>query len=1023
VVLEIRLLGAVEVWTGDGRFAGLGTVQQRAVLAALAVDAGRPVMLQTLVERVWDEAPPVGTRPALYAHISRIRQALHQAEAAERHSAGLTRRAGGYVLEVGPDQVDLHRFRRLTTVAGDRDRSDVERVGLLSEALGLWRGTPLADLPGQWAARMREGWVQQRLDAVVAWARAELRLGRHDAVIDPVRQLLTDHPLVEPLAAVLIRALAAAGRDAEALDRYAATRARFVQDLGVEPGPELRAVHEAVLHGDLTRAFPRTQPVSDPGGVGRQVPAQLPGDVSTFTGRVEELAELDRLCGTHSGTDRPTDTSTAVVISAVSGTAGVGKTALAVHWSHQARARFPDGQLYVNLRGYDPDQPVGPADALAGFLAGLGVSGADIPVEVVDRAARYRTEIAGRRLLVLVDNASSVEQVRPLLPGTPSAMVLVTSRDSLPGLVAVHGARRVDLDLLPLREAVTLLRALIGVRVDDDPQAAATLAEQCARLPLALRVVAELAVSRPTTPLADLVGELSDEQRRLDLLDAGGDPRAAVRAAFSWSYQHLPPDAARMFRLSGLHPALDFDAYAATALVGTSLRQTRTCLDRLTRAHLVQRSARGRFSMHDLLRSYATGLSMVQDSVDDRRTALNRLFDYYLAAVTMATNTLYPAAAHPWPSDLSTATPDLSDLDTARTWLDAERSTLAAVVAYTADRGWPGHSVRLAATLHGYLAGGHHADALAIHGHARRAVGKTGDWGSGGHALHGLGTAHSQLGQYGPASDYLRQALALYREERDRAGEARALNDLGVVHEAQGRYQQASDHYLRALTLSRQKGDPGGEARALANLGLVNWRLGRYEQATDHLQRAIVLTRRTGDRYGEAAALTNLGLVEQRLGRYRQGADHHERALDLYRQLGHRQGEAEVLDNLGMAYNRLGQPEQATHYHQQALELFRESGDRDSQAYALNGLGEAAHAIGRHTDALNHHTAAIVPATETGSRDQLARAHAGLGRAHAGLGHPAEARQHYQQALVLYTELSAPEADDVRGHLAALDQT
>jgi DNA-binding SARP family transcriptional activator len=619
-LVELRLLGPVEIRAAGG-WLDLGPPQQRAVLAALAVDAGRPVMLRTLIDRVWDDAPPIGAKPALYAHITRIRQALEAAEAAgDQPPARLVRRAGGYLLEIEPDQVDLRRFRRLVAAARDPHRADPERVELLREALELWRGVPLADLPGEWAARMRDSWQKQRLDAVVDWAQAELRLGRPDEVIGTVRDLAADHPRAEPLIGVLMRAFVAAGRDAEALDTYTAARSRLVQELGVEPGADLRAIHTAVLRGDLGGGEPARPPAT--GGpapaaarppVGRALPAQLPADVHAFTGRPEELSELDGLLA---GTEQPGAAAdpTAVMIALISGTAGVGKTALAVRWAHRARGRFPDGQLYVDLRGYDPEQPLLATDALAGFLAGLGVPADDIPATLDDRAARFRTEVSGRRMLIVLDNAATVEQLRPLLPGAPSCFVLVTSRDSLAGLIARHGAHRIDLDLLPLPDAMALLRSLLGARVVAEPGAAATLAEQCARLPLALRVAAELAASRPSTPLGQIVSELADDRRRLDLLDAGGDKHTAVRAVFSWSYRHLPAQAARAFRLLGIYPGPDLDPQVTAAVTQTSEDGARQLLDLLARAHLIQPARRypaetGRYGMHDLLRAYATQLA------------------------------------------------------------------------------------------------------------------------------------------------------------------------------------------------------------------------------------------------------------------------------------------------------------------------------------------------------------------------------------------------------------------------------
>lgn len=355
-------------------------------------------------------------------------------------------------------------------------------------------------------------------------------------------------------------------------------------------------------------------------------PAQLPADVDVFTGRAEELAELDHLlaAGLTAGPG-----STAVVITAVSGTAGVGKTALALHWAHRVRGEFPDGQLYVNLRGYDSDPPIPVEDALAGLLRALGLAGPDIPPEVDERAAAYRSLLDGRRILVVLDNAASVEQIRPLLPGARSCVVVVTSRDSLAGLAARHGARRLDLDLLPPDDAVALLRALIGERVDAEPDAAATLAEQCARLPLALRMVAELVATRPGTSLAGLVDELAGGQRRLERLNAGGDPRTTVRAVFSWSYRHLPADAARAFRLLGLHPGPDLDADAAAALTDTAVEQAQYLLDLLARAHLISLTSPGRYTMHPLLHAYSTQLATENDTEAERQAALTRLLATY----------------------------------------------------------------------------------------------------------------------------------------------------------------------------------------------------------------------------------------------------------------------------------------------------------------------------------------------------------------------------------------------------------
>jgi len=1010
--MEVLLLGDVEVRDDNGSLLALGS-RQRAVLAVLLHRGNAVVARSEIVRLVWGaraEDWPVTVERLVADYVSHLRGAF--ALAGVGGGVRLVARAPGFVAEVDPQVVDWHRFRVLSGQARAARKAGAldEAVRLLREGLGLWRGRALADLPGPSLDPIRVQMDDLRLAAAEDLAAVELDRGAAGEVVDLLGELAAANPGRERLAALLIRALHAAGRRDDAVAVYQRTRTHLTRELGLDPTDVLEEGYQVVLAG-AAPAGPRV------------VPAQLPADVHAFTGRRAELSELDTL-HPRSGAGRQ-DTSTAVVISAVSGTAGVGKTALALHWAHQARGRFPDGQLYVNLRGYDPDQPMSPADALAGFLIGLGLPGQDIPLDLDDRAARYRTEVAGRRMLVVLDNASSVQQVRPLLPGTATAMVVVTSRDSLPGLVALHGGRRLDLDLLPLPDAVPLLRTLIGPRVDVDPDAGGELARQCARLPLALRVAAELAVSRPTTPLIGLVDELADLQRRLDLLDAGGDPRAAVKAVFSWSYHHLPPDTARTFRLLGLHPGPELDPYAAAALTNSSLDHARARLDLLTRAHLVQPTTTGRYGMHDLLRAYANSLATAEDSTDDHRAALSRLFDYYLATAGTAMTTLHPAEGHyrPRVPPATTPVPAMPGPETARAWLDSELPTLAVVAVHTADHGWPTHTIRLAATLFRYLEGGHPTHALVVHSHARGAAKQTGDPASEAEALHGIGTAYRWQGRYGPAADHLTEALALFRQAGDRVGEARALADLGFLHARLGRYEQAAEHHRQALALLRRAGDRVGEARTLTGLGTVDWRLGQYEQAADHYRRAVALFRRAGDRNGEALAVDHLGLAEQRLGRHQEAADHHRQALPLYRQFGNRQGEAAALDNLGAVHTRLGQPDQAAEYHRQALVLAREIGEREGEAWTLNGLGEAAHVAGHFADALSWHAAALTVAAEIGGRDQQARAHAGLGHAHASLGDATRARQHYQHALTLYTDLRQPEADDIRAHLAALHHT
>jgi DNA-binding SARP family transcriptional activator len=487
--MEFCLLGPLTVRCGDMAVA-VPRGRQRAVLAALLLRANHVVPVDELAEALWGTELPPSARVSVQNYVARLRATLGPA------GPRIATHPHGYLIELGDGELDVARFEALLgqARAAAREGRWVEAAGAAGAALGLWRGEPLADA-GSDVLAVREGprLAELRLQAAEMRIDAELQLGRPGEVIGELRQLAAQQPLRERLHALLMLALYTDSRQAEALAAYQDARNVLVEELGAEPGPDLQRLHQQILAGDPALVRPGTG-ASAPAG---PVPRELPSDVAAFTGRASELAELDRiLLGGHA--DQAGDAKpAAAVISAVSGTAGVGKTALAVHWAHHAAAKFPGGQLYVNLRGYDPGQPVSAAGALAGFLRALGVPGPDIPAEQTERAARYRSLLAGKQMLVVLDNASTVEQVRPLLPGTPGCAVLVTSRNSLAGLVARDGAVRLDLDLLPLADAVALLAELTGARVAAEPDAAVTLARQCARLPLALRVAAELAAARP----------------------------------------------------------------------------------------------------------------------------------------------------------------------------------------------------------------------------------------------------------------------------------------------------------------------------------------------------------------------------------------------------------------------------------------------------------------------------------------------------------------------------------------------
>ncbi len=1026
--MELRLLGPLLVQR-DGATVPVPPGKQRVLLAALLLRANCVVPLDDLTEALWGHNPPPSVHATLRNHVKRLRRTL-----AAAGDSRIRTLPGGYLIEVDAGELDVIRFEALQGSAREAARhgSWDQAAEQLRTALSLWRGEPLVDVPSEWLA-LREvpRLAEMRLQAVSARIEADLQLGRHAEVIAELRQLTGVHPLRERLHALLMLALYRDSQQAEALVAYRRARHVLIEELGAEPGPELRQLEQRIITADRDLA-PLMAPGSplgthgaikpadvrlvQQGNLGAAVPRQLPATVRHFTGRIAELAVLTSML------DRGAELT--VVILAIAGTAGVGKTALALRWAHQVTDRFPDGQLYVNLRGFDPGQPVAAPDALARFLRALGVAGQDIPADTEERSAMYRGRLAGRRVLVLLDNAGSAEQVRPLLPGTPGCAVLVTSRNTLAGLVARDGAQRLDLDLLSLSEAVRLLRTLIGDRADETPQATAELAAQCARLPLALRVAAELVAARPAEPLGELIGELADHHRRLDLLAVGEDPQTAVRAVFSWSYLHLDADAARMFRLLGLHPAADWEPYAAAALAGITLEEADRLLTVLASAHLIQPVGSPvpgrRYGLHDLLRAYAAEQAMGHDAEPDRRQALTRLFNHYLRTAAAAMDSAFPAE-HPRLPDVPAPVgpvPPVADPAAAQAWLDAHRATLVAVAAHAADYGWPGHATRLATAMFRYLeTGAFYSELVAIYGHAQRAARSIGDKAAEAEARNCVCLVDLRQGRYPQAICRLREALELYRQAGDQTGQAYVLGNLGIVDFHQGRYQQAVNHQRQALTLYRQAGSQVGQARTLNNLGLVELRQGRYHQAASHFRRALTLYRQAGIRAGQAYALRNLGRVELQQGRYDQADDHLRQALALFRRTRDPADEAEALTALGEVDLHRGRYHDAARHHGQALAGFREIGDRSGEAEALNGLGGVFLASGQPDRSHTEHAAALALASQIGDAYQQARAHDGLARSYHAVGNSADASRHWQQALILYTALGCPEADQVRAQL------
>jgi DNA-binding SARP family transcriptional activator/tetratricopeptide (TPR) repeat protein len=863
--MELRLLGPVEV-SFDGRVQDVGPPQQRLVLAALAAEAGRLVSIEGLIDRVWDD-PPEQPRRTVQVYVSRIRRLLKTAEVLGQAPVAVLRQSGGYRLDIDPERVDVHRFQRLIGEARDRDCPEAQRLVLLGQALELWHGRPLADLPGRWADRVRYGLQQQYLDVVEAWALARLHAGDAGAVLPRLGELVGEYPLVESLAAAYMRALYAAGRPAEALEYYADIRRRLAEELGTDPSTELQRLHRQVLSADPALDPPAT--TARPGS--QLLPRQLPAPPHMFTGRIRELATLD-----------PVQEASTVVISAIDGMAGVGKTALAVHVAHRVSGRYPDGQLFIDLHGYTRGvEPVGPGEALDRMLRALGVAGPQIPAGLDERAALYRTCLADRQMLIVLDNAATEAQVAPLLPGAPGCLVLITSRRRLAGL---DQASILTLDTLPVPDAVTLFIRTVGEGglSGQPPELLVELVELCGRLPMAIRIAAARMRSHPSWTLSYLVERMRDRQDRLGELETG---QRSVTAALDMSYQDLNSDQQRMYRLLGLHPGADIDVYAAAALFDTTPWYAQRVLDGLLDAHLLHEPVAGRYRFHDLTRAHATRTALRDEPDHTLSAALDRLLDHCRHTASTAMGAAYPYEhdRRPQVPAAGTPSPDLRSPDSALEWLDTNLPNLLAVARYASERGNAEHVRHLSTTLHRHLrTRGRYHDAITIHELALSTARASGHQAGEMEALTGLGRLHLMQGRPTQATDHHQHALRIARSLGHRLGELDALSGLGLIHRMQGRFAPAADHYHQVLRIARALGDRLGELDALIGLGHIHRMQGRHTQATDHFEQALQIARAYGHP-GELEALTGLGAIHRLHGRYAQATDQYQQMLRIAR--------------------------------------------------------------------------------------------------------------------------------------------
>jgi DNA-binding SARP family transcriptional activator/Tfp pilus assembly protein PilF len=906
--VEFRLLGTVEA-SDSGQAVDLGPARQRCVLVALLVDVNHVVPTDQLVDRVWADRRPYRASSTLYSYLSRLRTAL-----SGDANVAISHRSGGYLLTADPDSVDLHRFRRLVTAA--RSAADRDAAALFERALALWRGEPFAALDTPWLGQTRAVLEAERRAAELDRNDLELRRGRHGELVAALAVRAAEHPLDERLASQLMLAWYRSGRQAEALRVYRSTRTTLVEELGLEPGPELSSLHQRILTADPTLATPAPEDRSAPAPQ-RPVPRQLPVDVVHFTGRRRYLADLDTLL----------DESAVVV--AIDGTAGVGKTALAVHFGHLVAGRFPDGQLYVDLRGYAPTSPMTTADALGWMLRGLGTPPELVPADGQERAALYRSVLAGRRVLVLLDNARNAAQVRPLLPASPGCMVVVTSRTTLATLDGVH---HLHLDVLSEPEALALLARLAGRdRVDREPEAATTLVSLCARLPLAVRIAGARLAARPSWTVAAFADRLADQQHRLDELQV--DDRA-VRASFAITYHALrtspdPADqrAARAFRLLGVLDWVEMSVPVAAALLDRPQPEARDALERLLDAHLLDSASPGRYHTHDLLRLYARDAAIHDEPEPERRAALRRALDCYLAAaeratllVTSDTHSVGPARVRSPHGGFALSGPS----DVAG-WTDAEHANLLAAATQLARSDDGGRAARFAFSLtRPFEVRGHWSELITLLELVVRATQRNGDLRDEATAREALGYLYLRVTRTDDAIATTRDALARWRQNGDRHGESVCLKYLGYAYFEKEQLDQAIDWFQRSMAICREIGYRYGEAGTLNALGLCRQRLGAFDEAIACHRAAFDINRRIGNRLGESSSLNNLGWAQLRAGHHRQAADCYQEALTLARSIGFRYQEAEILWGLGRYHHALGNHDQARTCWQHAITILQE---------------------------------------------------------------------------------------------------
>ena len=986
--MEFRALGPIELWSA-GQRQDLGPARAQCILAILLLTPRTIVPVETLIDRLWDTRPPPKARENLSVYIARLRASLRQAVG---DSVQLVGRARGYVLEVDPEAVDLHQFRRLRRQAdalaasGDYDHAAV----LLREADGLWRGQALAGIRGDWVARMRDGLEEERRAAILERVGCELELGRHAELVGELRHLLAQYPLDETLVAHQMTALYWCGRPADALSLYRETRSRLVDEQGTEPGPMLSELHQRILGRDPDLAV--TPSDQRPG---RSAPPDtLPPETAEFVGRHEELGLLTEEHGSIPG------------IAVIEGMPGVGKTALAVRAARLVSGQYPDGTLYLNLHSHDPgSSSLDPAEALHRLLQMLSVPAAQIPETIGERVALWRAHLSRRRAVVILDDAAGHDQIRPLLPVTGRCLILITTRRRLPDS---RGARTLTLDVLPVDEAITLFRQVAGERRAGDADQVAAAVGLCGRLPLAIQLTASRIAQDGPLSLDGLIEELSQSPA---WLGGTGSASPEVIAAFDLSYRALEPDHQRFFRRLGLSPCACLSLPAAAALGGCTLAEAEKALVTLLDCHLLARAPDGQFRFHDLILGYAAVRAARDDSEAEQRQAVGRLLDYYLHTADQADRVLHPFRRRTpvRVTQLPAASPALGTQEDAAAWLESEWRNILQAARHAGRREWKQKCADLIHVVADFMEiKAYWDEAIAAHTLALQAGRDLADSAMIAQASLALSEVRQQTGRHDAALPLAEEAAAIYRLLADRRGEAESLDQIGLAHQRTARSREALAYFHEARILYRAAADQRGVADTLSHSGIACWHLGRYPEANAYLRGALSLYRDVGDRRGEAKALNNLGRVHLYNGYHREALDAYEKSLQIFREIGGTQNEAILYQNIGSVHHYKGSYEEGLAACRRALAIYRDIGDLPDEADALNDIGAIYQSAACYDEALIHHQKARLIAEEIGNLSQQLIALRRIADIHRGSGRYGEALDHYHTALRRAREIGDP---------------